>query len=125
MGSKLIYFINNYMEISEVYTTYWRLHQHSHGRSSQKVRELIGQVEEEIRNFVYAARKYYFNSKSAGIMLSSIYQSQLTHYNLASRVYQSTNAPFSAEFQPICDRIRDLTDYLKLAVDAANHEGNW
>ena len=69
MGAKLIYFINIYMEVSEIYATYWRLHQYSRGRSSQKVRDLIGEVEDEIRGFVFAARKYYFNSKSAGIIL--------------------------------------------------------
>ena len=126
MGEKLIYFINSYMRVSEIYATYWRLHQHSRGRSSQQVRELIGQVEEEIRKFVYAARKYYFNSRGAGIIPhhQCFYQSQLTYYNLARRISRSTNVPFSAEFQPICDGIRDLTDYLKLAVDAANNDGN-
>lgn len=129
MGEKLMYFINIYMEVSDIYTTYWRLHQHSRGRSSQKVRDLIKQVEEEIRGFVYSARKYYFNSKSAGIIpnhacLSRYFVTANLNYNLASRIFRSTNVPFAAEFQPICDGIRDLTDYLKLAVDAANLEGN-
>lgn len=61
------------MEVSEIYATYWRLHQHSRGQSSQRVRELIGQVEEEIRKFIFAARKYYFNSKSAGTIHTSLY----------------------------------------------------
>ena len=81
MGSKLIYFINIYMEVSEIFVTYWKLHQHAHGRSSQKVRDLIGQVEEEIRKFVYAARKYYFNSRSASIIPNfPQYQPQLIKY---------------------------------------------
>lgn len=73
MRSKLIQFINGYMGISELYATYWRLHQHSRGRSSQKVRQIIQQVEEEIRKFVFSARKYYFNSKSAGMIFNHGY----------------------------------------------------
>ena len=53
-----------------------------------------------------------------------MYQLQLIYYHLAGRIFRSTNVPFSAEFQPICDGIRDLTDYIKLAVDAANEDGN-
>ena len=77
MGTKLIYFISSYMEVSEIYARYWKLHQHSRGRSSQKVRELIGRVEEEIRKFVHSARKSYFDNKSAGIMFNHAYFSSI------------------------------------------------
>ena len=69
MGTKLMYFIDRYMEASDIYTTYWRLYQHSRVRSSQKVRDLIGLLEEDIRKFAYAARKCYFNKRNSGNML--------------------------------------------------------
>ena len=68
MGAKLMHFINSYMEASDIYTTYRRLYQHSQVRSSQKVRDLIGLLEEDIRKFAISARRCYFNKKNSGNM---------------------------------------------------------
>ena len=72
-GERLIYFIKSYMDVSEITATFLRLHKHSLGQGNQKVRELIGQVEEEVRKFVFAGRKYYFNNKSTGIIPNPTY----------------------------------------------------
>lgn len=123
MGTKLMYFINSYMEASDIYTTYWRLYQHSRVRSSQKVRDLIGLLEEDIHKFAYAARKYYFNKKNSGNMPYHVYWI-ISNISLVVRILGSTTVPFSVEFQPVCDGIRDRTNSLKLAIEAAKQDGN-
>lgn len=65
MAYKLSEFIDNYMDASEIFTTYWSLYRHSQARSGQKVRDILGLLEEDIRKFTEGARKYYF-SKNAG-----------------------------------------------------------
>ncbi|KAF8416247.1 hypothetical protein BGX38DRAFT_1280994 [Terfezia claveryi] len=105
MANRLADFIDSYMDTSEVYSTYWQLYRHSQAKSAQKVRDILGILEEDIRKFTEGARKYYFTK------------------NTATRMMRTTVTPFAAEFQPIVDGIKDRTSCLTMAVDAARQEG--
>ncbi|RPB18348.1 hypothetical protein L211DRAFT_871843 [Terfezia boudieri ATCC MYA-4762] len=104
MANRLADLIDSYMDTSEVYSTYWQLYRHSQAKSAQKVRDILGILEEDIRKFTEVARKYYFTK------------------NTATRMLRTAVTPFAAEFQPIVDGIKDRTSCLKMAVDAARQE---
>ena len=48
----------------------------------------------------------------------------ISNISLVSRILRSTTVPFSVEFQPICDGIRDRTISLRDAIEATKQDGN-
>ena len=69
MASRLADFIDSYMDSSEIYSTYWQVYRYSQAKSAQKVRDILSLLEEDIRRFTEAARKFYF-MKNAGTCFS-------------------------------------------------------
>lgn len=65
MAEKLTDFIDSYTSASGIYATYGALYRHSQARSGEKVKEILGRLEQDVRRFTSAARKLYFQ-KNAG-----------------------------------------------------------
>ncbi|KAF8469699.1 hypothetical protein BDZ91DRAFT_63235 [Kalaharituber pfeilii] len=99
--TKLAEMINNYMEASKTYHSYWKIYEHSQLKSAQHVLQILRLLEKDFRCFTYAARRYYFTRNSM------------------VRIARSAVENFSVEFQPITDEIKDRVDRLERAVQAA------
>ena len=84
MASRLADFIDSYMDSSEIFSTYWQLYRHSQAKSAQKVRDILGILEEDIRKFTEGARKYYFTKNPGTLHIINSGLSIVLHRNCSN-----------------------------------------
>jgi hypothetical protein len=110
--AKIAQMIGEIVDLQRIYQSYWGIYRNSDGESGQMVYLCITQVYQDIRDFSKQAREYYQQSTARrGLFFLYV----LTD-SCSGRIGRTTMTPFSLEFEPVCQRLKNHATLVDSAI---------